>query len=884
VAISYVGTGTPANSSNATLTPALPTGLAEDDLLVCLWSIRSNGSGINTPAGWTAPVYYRNTAATTGPSIAVLTRTYTAGVTAPTLSLTAAVSSATVIAAVSAYRGADPTVTAGAVYSSGTGTTQNIGAIAGVPVPAGGVVIVAGAKADDWTSVATLSGDGLSWGECFDVPSTAGNDGGMVVDYALAPTAVTTAAKTFTVTGGTAVTAVGVQLALGPAAPPVLTVTLTGDTPDTATDAVPGVFLAVSAVTDAAPSVSGTDANAGAVTAVAVAGPPAGAFFRYDADHPAANYATTTTTGGLVDQSGAGQPNAFPTATAPRPTLNTGGAGGHQYLTFDGADDRLTSNGTMLAFGNAKPGLTTAAVVRVNPTAVATGGTSRILLQITIAGSNSGRFTFFVDTTGVWAMTTRRIDTDAAATFLTTTPADDQVHQAVAVVDYTTATQRIYLDGVLIGSRSGGTAGAASSATNSNAWSWGSTATPTQWFPGDFYELIGYDRALTADEITQLWDYGRASYGLTTAAPPVAVNVTGAAPGSGSNATAGAVSATAVNAVTAVGAAATTNAVAPAGMVTAAQRGNVTGLAAATATAGASGVVAVTAVGFVAATGAPATTNTTAPGGTALAAQRAAITGGVSGTGTNATAGAIATGQSTTLAAATAAGTTAAVPGNVVAQAGAGNITSSGTAVATTTAAVPGAVTATATTTTTGAPATSATTTPPGAAGTVRNARNTGTAATTGTATPPGAATTTAGAGATTVTGTPAPTLTSSPTGTVTARRVTTITSPTMATATAVPKGTVTAQQAATTTGVLAATTTTALAGQATAAATAALLAMAADTTTDTPAGMVRVTAAAARDLEVTVTGPRGSPITVAGPHARQLTITGPWGTNAPRP
>jgi hypothetical protein len=78
---------------------------------------------------------------------------------------------------------------------------------------------------------------------------------------------------------------------------------------------------------------------------------PTGPFFWYDADHPAANYATATTTGGLVDQSGNGQPNAFPTATAPRPTLNTGGAGGHQYLTFDGVDDRLTSNGTMLAFG-----------------------------------------------------------------------------------------------------------------------------------------------------------------------------------------------------------------------------------------------------------------------------------------------------------------------------------------------------------------------------------------------------------------------------------------------------------------------------------------------------------------------------------------------------
>jgi fibronectin-binding autotransporter adhesin len=246
---------------------------------------------------------------------------------------------------------------------------------------------------------------------------------------------------------------------------------------------------------------------------------PTGPFFWYDADHPAANYATATTTGGLVDQSGNGQPNAFPTATAPRPTLNTGGAGGHQYLTFDGVDDRLTSNGTMLAFGNAKPGLTVAAVVRVDPAAVAAGGTSRILLQTTIAGSNSGRFTFFVDTTGVWAMTTRRIDTDAAATFLTTTPADDQVHHAVAVVDYATATQRVYLDGALIGSAPGGTAGAASSATNSNAWSWGSTATPTQFFPGDFYELIGYDRALIATEVGQLWNYGQSTYAIAT--PPV---------------------------------------------------------------------------------------------------------------------------------------------------------------------------------------------------------------------------------------------------------------------------------------------------------------------------------------------------------------------------
>lgn len=219
MAISYVGDGAGAAANNASVSPALPSGLADGDLMVAVWQIRSGVATVSA-SGWSAATYYRNTAQV---SLAILTRTYVSGDTAPTLSPSGGSLNNTVTANVFALRGTVGVTATGTVYSSDVGLTQDIGPITGVTSPAGGAVVVLGGKADNWTSVATLTGDSLTWTTTGSMFSTLGDDAAHVGNYALTPSGVTTTSKTFTVTGGSAFPTVGVQLAFAPdtAAPPI---------------------------------------------------------------------------------------------------------------------------------------------------------------------------------------------------------------------------------------------------------------------------------------------------------------------------------------------------------------------------------------------------------------------------------------------------------------------------------------------------------------------------------------------------------------------------------------------------------------------------------------------------------------------------------------
>lgn len=252
---------------------------------------------------------------------------------------------------------------------------------------------------------------------------------------------------------------------------------------------------------------------------------PTGVFFQYRADEAAATY--TTTVAGVADTSGNARPNIVPASSTVRPALTTGGAGGHSYLTFDGVDDRLTTNNTtdpsMLAFGNAKSGLTLSAVVRLT---AASATTTRYIAHFSTSGSTAVRFGMYADQTGFWAMQGRRLDTDTAVTLTSTTALDTALHLLVAVGDYANATQRFYLDGQLIGQQAAWTAGT-SSATNSNTWNLGANATPALFYGGELYEVLGYDRALTATEVGQLWSYEQSRYAIPggAAVTPTATRV-----------------------------------------------------------------------------------------------------------------------------------------------------------------------------------------------------------------------------------------------------------------------------------------------------------------------------------------------------------------------
>jgi hypothetical protein len=96
---------------------------------------------------------------------------------------------------VAAWRGA---ASIGAVGSETlNGTAEDIGSIAGITIAADSAVIVIGMRRENWTAVATLSGDGLTWAEIGEPVSDAGGESiagtGLVWNYAIA-------------TGGTTVT------------------------------------------------------------------------------------------------------------------------------------------------------------------------------------------------------------------------------------------------------------------------------------------------------------------------------------------------------------------------------------------------------------------------------------------------------------------------------------------------------------------------------------------------------------------------------------------------------------------------------------------------------------------------------------------------------
>src|SRR5439155_1474058 len=146
--------------------------------------------------------------------------TATTDTTDPTMSSTSRDRASTMVALKEVAQ-AITFVGAGAAVSANNATAQNIGPITGfTPTNAGnnGAVIVLGHRADDWTSVATLSGDGLTWVQIGAPSSTLGTDAGMVWNHAIysgAPPTIT--AKTFTVTGGATNTSAGRMISIKPA-------------------------------------------------------------------------------------------------------------------------------------------------------------------------------------------------------------------------------------------------------------------------------------------------------------------------------------------------------------------------------------------------------------------------------------------------------------------------------------------------------------------------------------------------------------------------------------------------------------------------------------------------------------------------------------------
>lgn len=208
----YVAAGAASHADNAAVTPALYAGATTSDLICVLAAIRSSGTGtLSTPTGYTRlPVF----AATD--NVQLFAKVHSGSESAPTVTPSGGAAGDSVSAFTFGLRGMPTSLTdlADLVVDSLTllnTSTQNIAYPGLYPRTQEGCVVLAiGWKQDDWTSVATLTGET----EAADVSTTTGSDQGLVLDYVIQTTPAVINEGSFVVTGGANAISRGALVAL----------------------------------------------------------------------------------------------------------------------------------------------------------------------------------------------------------------------------------------------------------------------------------------------------------------------------------------------------------------------------------------------------------------------------------------------------------------------------------------------------------------------------------------------------------------------------------------------------------------------------------------------------------------------------------------------
>src|SRR5215510_9157713 len=204
--ISFVAAGAPGLAANGPVSPGLPAGTsaAYRDLVVILAASRAPAATVDTPAGWT-PV-------SPGPRRArMYARVYDGTWEMPTVTFTGDVVNETTIAQAATFRNAGLPLVSSAVQDNVS--AQDILAPGAFDPGGHHVAVRAGAKSDDWTSVAEPAG----YTEIGEPDSTSGNDAGITWAYRVETTnpSGTQPSATFVVTGGAAAVSVGLAVILG---------------------------------------------------------------------------------------------------------------------------------------------------------------------------------------------------------------------------------------------------------------------------------------------------------------------------------------------------------------------------------------------------------------------------------------------------------------------------------------------------------------------------------------------------------------------------------------------------------------------------------------------------------------------------------------------
>ncbi len=214
-----VGTpGAAAYADNASVVPALPTGMTADagQLMLCFAAARGTGTADPVvPAGWTELF-----SAGSG-ELKVFGRYYQTGDTAPTVAVTGGAAGTTVGAQISAFSGLSMTLDKNkklAVSATGGASLQN--AIAQnvafpdyTPRRGWGMTFIVVKKDDDWTGAASPPAGFTEGG---DSSSTLGNDMGLAWYYNPETSGLgeAVAAGSVTITGGATATSTGLTFGL----------------------------------------------------------------------------------------------------------------------------------------------------------------------------------------------------------------------------------------------------------------------------------------------------------------------------------------------------------------------------------------------------------------------------------------------------------------------------------------------------------------------------------------------------------------------------------------------------------------------------------------------------------------------------------------------
>lgn len=184
---SVVATGTAAHADNASVTPGLPAGAQQGDLLIVYAAIRSTSGVVGTPSGYSVLFAAGH--------VAAFCKIHTGTESAPTVSFTSGAAGDTTSAQVAALRGVTPTVLFGPSTQSNA-SAQNIAypamTYSGGPL----VVLWFGWKQDDWTSVANFET------EIGEPSTTTGNDQGLVWNFSYQSLTTGLSSGSWTVTGG----------------------------------------------------------------------------------------------------------------------------------------------------------------------------------------------------------------------------------------------------------------------------------------------------------------------------------------------------------------------------------------------------------------------------------------------------------------------------------------------------------------------------------------------------------------------------------------------------------------------------------------------------------------------------------------------------------